>query len=169
VTRLFAALRTLLYAVGFVFLWGWLSLSVRDLGGLDAWQLGAAWRVIGVVFLAAGGAVVLWCLVAFVSLGRGTPAPFDAPRLLVPGGPYRWVRNPMYLGAFLALAGFGLWHRSPAMVLFVIPVALAFHFFVLLYEEPTLARRFGADYESYCARVHRWLPALPHKDSGVRA
>jgi protein-S-isoprenylcysteine O-methyltransferase Ste14 len=169
VTRLFAAVRSLLYAVGFVLLWGWLSLSVRDLGGFGTWQLGALWRVVGIAFLAAGGALVLWCVVAFVSVGRGTPAPFDAPRFLVPGGPYRWVRNPMYLGLFLALTGFGLWHRSPAMVLFVIPVALALHLFVLFYEEPTLTRRFGADYEAYRARVHRWIPALPQHESGVRA
>ena len=159
--RLFAALRTSLYAVGFVFLWGWLSLSVRDVGGWGAWQLGPSWRVVGTACLIAGGAIVLWCLVAFVSVGRGTPAPFDAPRFLVPGGPYRWVRNPMYLGSFSALVGFGFWHRSPAMVLFVIPVAALFHFFVVLYEEPALSRRFGAEYGAYRARVRRWIPNAP--------
>lgn len=157
--RLLAALRTLVYAAGFVSLWGWLSLSVRALGGFA--PLASGWRVAGALLMAAGGALVLWCFAAFVSVGRGTPAPFDAPRFLVPEGPYRWVRNPMYLGAFLVLLGFGLWHRSLAMVLFVIPVALLFHAFVLFYEEPTLARRFGADYEAYRARVRRWIPALP--------
>jgi protein-S-isoprenylcysteine O-methyltransferase Ste14 len=169
VTRFFAAFRSLLYAVGFVFLWGWLSLSVRDLDGFGAWRFGAPCRVVGTALLVAGGALVLWCLIVFVSVGRGTPAPFDAPRFLVPGGPYRWVRNPMYLGAFLALVGFGLWHRSPAMVLFVIPVALAFHAFVLFYEERTLARRFGSEYEAYRARVGRWIPAAPRRNRDTRA
>ena len=71
----------------------------------------------------------------------------------------------MYLGAFTALAGFGLWHRSLAMILFVIPVALLFHAFVVLYEEPTLARRFGADYVAYRTCVRRWIPAAPKSNA----
>jgi len=159
VTRLLAALRTLVYAIAFVWLWGWLALAVRD--GFERGQLGAAWRPVGILLMAAGASIVLWCLVSFVLVGRGTPAPFDAPRALVPGGPYRWVRNPMYLGGFAVLAGFGLWQRSLAMVLFVVPVALGFHLFVLFYEEPTLARRFGNEYVAYRSRVRRWRPALP--------
>ena len=162
-TRLFAALRSLVYAAGFVFLWGWLALVVRE--RFERGQLGAGWRAVGASLMVAGGAVVLWCFLSFVLVGRGTPAPFDAPRRLVPTGPYRWVRNPMYLGAFTVLAGFGLWHRSLAMVLFVVPVALLFHAFVLFYEEPTLTRRFGDEYAAYRARVKRWLPQKPRSAS----
>jgi protein-S-isoprenylcysteine O-methyltransferase Ste14 len=158
VIRLFAALRTLIYVAGFTLLWGWLELSARR---FDTGQLPASCRALGVILLATGGALVLWCLVSFVNVGRGTPAPFDAPRTLVPSGPYRWVRNPMYLGCFVALAGFGFWHRSIAMVLFVIPLTLMIHLFVILYEEPTLTRRFGAEYAGYRARVRRWIPAAP--------
>lgn len=162
-TRLFAALRTAVYAAAFVFLWGWLALLVRD--RFERGALAASWRAVGVTLMLVGAAIVLWCLVSFVVIGRGTPAPFDAPRRLVPAGPYRWVRNPMYLGALAVLAGFGFWHRSLAMVLFVIPVALAFHLFVLLYEEPTLTHRFGNEYEAYKTRVRRWLPAAPRNVS----
>src|ERR1700741_4558110 len=59
----------------------------------------------GAVLAGAGGALALWCVLTFATRGRGTPAPFDPPRVLVVGGPYRYVRNPMYLGAIAALVG----------------------------------------------------------------
>jgi len=157
--RWLAALRTLVYVAAFTWLWCWLELAVRD--ALGRAELSPAWRLVGAALMLAGGAMVASCLLSFVMVGRGTPAPFDAPRRLVPTGPYRWVRNPMYLGSFGFLAGFGLWHRSLAMVLFVVPVALAIHAFVLLYEEPTLRRRFGEEYGAYRSRVRRWIPGRP--------
>jgi len=155
----FAAVRSLVYMTGFVFLWGWLALQARFVyGGLP---LTAGLRPVGAALMAAGGVVVVsragWFLVA----GRGTPAPFDAPRAFVAGGPYRWVRNPMYLGALLVLIGFGLWHQSLSMVLLAIPAAAVAHLFVVWYEEPTLRRRFGLPYVAYLALVHRWLPKRP--------
>src|SRR5687767_185100 len=56
----------------------------------------------------AGTIVALWCIATFAVIGRGTPAPFDPPRGLVDRGPYRFVRNPMYIGAGMALAGAAL-------------------------------------------------------------
>ena len=69
-------------------------------------------QVVGMVIGAAGSAVALWCIFAFASVGKGTPAPFDPPRRLVIRGPYRFVRNPMYIGAGLALAGAALFYES---------------------------------------------------------
>ncbi len=66
----------------------------------------------GVVIATIGAGLALWCVGTFVRLGRGTPAPFDPPRRLVVAGPYRFVRNPMYLGAGLALAGAALFYTS---------------------------------------------------------
>jgi protein-S-isoprenylcysteine O-methyltransferase Ste14 len=111
----------------------------------------------GIVVGAAGGALALWCIWTFASVGRGTPAPFDPPRKLVVRGPYGYVRNPMYIGAALALSGAALFYRSIPLFGYAILFLLATHLFVVCYEEPTLARLFGADYEAYRARVRRWL------------
>lgn len=158
------ALRATIYGSIFLLLWGWLSLQTRALdpalgGGLGVWA-----RPAGVVLLIAGGAVALRCALLFVSRGRGTPAPFDPPRAFVAVGPYRWVRNPMYVGGLTALLGFGLWHRSAAMALFTGVVWAAAHLFVVGVEEPGLVRRFGGDYEAYRRRVNRWLPRRPDRD-----
>jgi len=69
-------------------------------------------QVVGMIIGAAGSAVALWCIFTFASVGRGTPAPFDPPRRLVIRGLYRFVRNPMYIGAGLALAGAALFYES---------------------------------------------------------
>ena len=117
------------------------------------------WQVVGVVLGAAGAALALTCIFTFVVVGKGTPAPFDAPRRLVVRGPYRFVRNPMYLGAALALAGAALFYQSPALLGYAGAFLLLTHVFVVLYEEPTLRRTFEADYEGYCRRTGRWWPA----------
>ena len=162
--QIFAAVRSLIYATAFVLLWGWVALQARSIGGglpLPA----APSRVAGTGLMVAGGILAFSCVAWFVIAGRGTPAPFDPPRSLVPGGPYRWVRNPMYLGAFLVLVGFGLWHASLSMVLVVVPVAVLAHLFVVFYEEPTLERRFGIPYVAYTALVNRWIPKPPNRDA----
>jgi protein-S-isoprenylcysteine O-methyltransferase Ste14 len=167
-SRLAAALRSLVYATGFVLAWGWLALQLEPLTAdspLPPWS-----RVPGAALMIAGGALVLACVGWFVVAGRGTPAPFDAPRAFVPGGPYRWTRNPMYVGGLTLLAGFGLWNRSLSMTAFALPAFAAFHLFVIAYEEPTLKSRFGAPYVAYLARVNRWIPKPPAREpSGRRA
>jgi protein-S-isoprenylcysteine O-methyltransferase Ste14 len=157
-----AAMRAIVYTTGFLLGWGWLALQLRPVGRESV--LPAGTRVGGTVLMVLGGALALACVAWFVVAGRGTPAPFDAPRAFVPGGPYRWVRNPMYLGGLLLLVGFGLWHRSLAMALLALPVFLLAHLFVVLYEEPTLRRRFGLPYEAYVALVNRWVPKPPPRD-----
>jgi len=108
-----------------------------------------------------GGLLVLWCGGTFIGRGRGTPAVFDPPRVFVASGPYRFVRNPMYLGGLCLLAGFGLWLRSLSILLFAAVLILAFHLFVVCYEEPGLAKRFGESYISYKKRTNRWIPKGP--------
>lgn len=115
----FVALRSVVFAFGFLWLWTWVALSLlrfdAALGGpLADWTALPGWAV-----LALGGMVAAWCIGTFVVRGRGTPALFDAPRRLVAVGPYRYVRNPMYVGGAMLLLGLGLVDRSPCIVLFV--------------------------------------------------
>ena len=117
-------------------------------------------QVAGMIGAAAGLALALWCVLTFALAGRGTPAPFDPPRRLVVGGPYRFVRNPMYVGAGLALAGAALFYRSPPLLGYTALFLAITHLFVLWYEEPTLRRLFGDEYVEYCRRVRRWWPSL---------
>ena len=117
-------------------------------------------QVIGMIVGSFGACIALWCIWTFSFLGRGTPAPFDPPQRLVTRGPYQFVRNPMYIGAGLALAGAGLFYESPFLLSYAGIFLLISHLFVLLYEEPTLRRMFGSEYEAYCHQVKRWWPTF---------
>lgn len=118
---------------------------------------GGWWRWSAVVCLLLGGAIYGWCVLDFASFGRGTPAPIDAPKRLVVHGLYRFSRNPMYVGVLTVILGHALLFRSPVVAGYLVVVALAFHLRVVRYEEPTLARQFGADFAAYRSRVPRWL------------
>jgi protein-S-isoprenylcysteine O-methyltransferase Ste14 len=156
---LFIALRSAIFGAGFIFVWGWVALSLHHryditLGiGLSDWT-----RSLGIALMAAGGTLAFACVATFVTQGKGTPAPFDPPRKFVAAGPYRFVRNPMYIGGFIVLLGFGFYEQSPAILLFTLPWFLSAHLFVILYEERHLRSTFGAPYDVYCHSVRRWLP-----------
>jgi len=105
-----------------------------------------------------GWTVMLWCFWIFIANGRGTPAPFDPPNELVAVGPYRFVRNPMYAAGLITLLGWILWSPSFSLILAFFLFLLATHLFIILYEEPTLKKSFGAMYKDYCERVPRWFP-----------
>jgi protein-S-isoprenylcysteine O-methyltransferase Ste14 len=118
-----------------------------------------AWpQLAGITIGIVGSLVALWCVFTFVLKGEGTPAPFDPPRRLVIQGPYRFVRNPMYLGAALALTGAACFYKSVPLLIYGCIFLLVTHLFVIGYEEPTLRRTFGPDYKAYCHRVRRWWP-----------
>ncbi|MEX2178508.1 MAG: methyltransferase [Gemmatimonadaceae bacterium] len=117
-------------------------------------------QVAGMGLGAAGAAIALWCIVTFAAIGKGTPAPFDPPRRLVVQGPYRFVRNPMYMGAGLALASAALFYESMTLLVYAGVFLIITHLFVVWYEEPALRRAFGQEYEVYCRHVSRWWPRL---------
>jgi protein-S-isoprenylcysteine O-methyltransferase Ste14 len=117
-------------------------------------------RAAGAVVLVAGLGVLLDAFARFALEGRGTPAPVAPTERLVVSGPYRHVRNPMYLAVLAVVAGQAVLLGSRALLLYAALVGLGFHLFVVAYEEPTLRRRYGAEYEAYCAAVGRWLPRL---------
>jgi protein-S-isoprenylcysteine O-methyltransferase Ste14 len=163
---MFVLVRAIVYAtffIGFFLIFVPRRLALLELPRPE--RLGVA-EVAGIAVGTIGVVLAVWCVLTFVFAGRGTPAPFDPPRRLVVRGPYRVVRNPMYLGAALLLAGSALFHRSLVILAYAGAFLLILHFFVVGYEEPALRRTFGADYEGYRARVSRWLPSRATRRPG---
>ena len=107
-----------------------------------------------------GAGIYFWCAWDFAVKGMGTPAPIDAPRLLVVQGLYRFTRNPMYVGVLAMIFAQAIYYGSRPVALYGCALFLGFHLFVRLYEEPTLRRLFGTQYEQYCHRVPRWFLRL---------
>jgi len=114
--------------------------------------------VLAAPLLVLGAAIYFWCLRDFAVRGRGTPAPIDPPKHLVVRGLYRYVRNPIYVGVLIVIAGWAVLFRSGSVLGYGAVVAVAFHLFVVLVEEPLLRRRFGEEYSAYCRAVPRWMP-----------
>jgi len=114
----------------------------------------------GLIVTAIGAAGYFWCALDFAFFGKGTPAPIDMPKVLVVRGPYRFARNPMYISVLLVLAGESLLFRSTRLLEYGAVVAVGFHIFVLLQEEPTLKRKMGAAYDQYVRDVPRWIPRI---------
>jgi protein-S-isoprenylcysteine O-methyltransferase Ste14 len=168
VTAVFVLMRAVTYATLFI---GLLLVFVpgRLLGrsGVTGPPAIGVAQAAGMLMAAIGAALAVWCILTFALLGKGTPAPFDPPRHLVVRGPYRFLRNPMYLGAAIALAGAALFYRSVALALYAAAFLLVTHAFVVWYEEPTLRATFGGEYESYCRRVRRWWPRLQQVTSST--
>jgi protein-S-isoprenylcysteine O-methyltransferase Ste14 len=123
-------------------------------------EFGASLRGAGAVLLLLGGAVLLECFFRFAWHGFGTPAPVAPTRRLIVTGLYRHVRNPMYVAVVTLILGQALLFGQAGLLVYGGAVWLAFHLFVLAYEEPTLRRQFPADYETFVRHVPRWLPRL---------
>jgi protein-S-isoprenylcysteine O-methyltransferase Ste14 len=133
---------------------------------LSSWRVGppvlglGVTRVLGGVLVAAGLACLLESFARFALVGLGTPAPVAPTETLVVSGLYRYVRNPMYLAVLGLVAGQGLLLGTTPVLRYAAILAVLFHLFVLAYEEPTLARQFGASYAAYRAGVRRWWPRV---------
>ena len=119
----------------------------------------AAWEAAPVV--AAGAALYAWCVWNFAAVGRGTPGLWDAPRRVVAAGPYRWVRNPIYIAALLVVLGEAWLFLSLPLLEYASAMGVFFHLFVTGHEEPALSRRFGTAYLDYLRTVPRWIPHPP--------
>jgi protein-S-isoprenylcysteine O-methyltransferase Ste14 len=137
---------------GFVPWWltGW---QVRE--PVSYWLL---LRVGGSTLVAVGSLVLLHAFVRFVVEGLGTPTPVAPTDRLVVGGLYRYVRNPMYLAVAAIIVGQALILGQPILMLYAAAFASAVAAFVHWYEEPTLRRQFGEQYETYCRAVPPWWP-----------
>jgi len=120
-----------------------------------------ATRLIGVILILLGIPVLLDSFARFAIEGLGTPAPVFPTRTLVIRGFYRYVRNPMYVSVILIIFGQGLFFGDVRLIVYGLFLWLITHLFVVVYEEPTLRKSFGAEYERYCASVPRWIPRPP--------
>jgi protein-S-isoprenylcysteine O-methyltransferase Ste14 len=127
----------------------------------------AVWEALPVI--AAGMVLYAWCTWSFAAVGRGTPGPWDAPLRVVTAGPYRWVRNPIYIAALLVVLGEAWLFMSPWLLAYAGIMAVFFHLFVTGYEERTLRRRFGPTYLEYRHLVPRWIPRPPRRIAGRAA
>jgi len=133
---------------------------------LTGWRLqppllGApAGRWVGAALAAAGLLLLVDCFARFAREGRGTPAPVAPTETLVASGPYRHVRNPIYIAVLLIVVGQAVLFGSLTLLAYAAALWLAFHAFVVAYEEPTLGRRYGVSYEAYRAHVGRWWPRI---------
>ena len=148
--------------------------------GLIPWLLTEGWqarepvpywmfmRALGAVLLVAGLIALVGAFVRFVVEGFGTPAPVAAPERLVIGGVYRYVRNPMYVAVLAAIVGQALLLGQLGLLLYAVAAWVVVAAFVRFYEEPTLTRRFGADYEAYRRAVPAWWPRLRPWEPGER-
>lgn len=152
------ALRNLLFTIvvpgaggGYV---PWLILTRHG-----AFPAPAAWYAVPVI--GTGIFLYLWCVRVFAVVGRGTPGLWDAPRQFVAVGPYRWVRNPIYIAALLIVSGEAWLFLSAGLLLYAGSLAVACHLFIIGYEEPRLRAKFGEQYQAYRHTVSRWLPHPP--------
>jgi protein-S-isoprenylcysteine O-methyltransferase Ste14 len=144
------------------------TIVVPGLGGVLApwWILNShggatvgAWEAVPVIV--AGAALYGWCVWNFAAVGEATPGLWDAPRRVVATGPYRWVRNPIYLAALLVVLGEAWLFMSPPLLVYAAAMAVFCHLFVTGYEERKLARQFGDSYLEYRHTVPRWIPRRP--------
>ncbi|MDQ3004175.1 MAG: isoprenylcysteine carboxylmethyltransferase family protein [Chloroflexota bacterium] len=104
--------------------------------------------------------IIIWCSLDIIRKGRGTPAHFDPPRELVITGLYRYVRNPVYLGALFVQLGYIIWFGSGILISYFLFFVLAYHILIVFIEEPILRNAFGAAYDEYSKSVPRWIPRI---------
>ncbi len=118
----------------------------------------AGWRPLGLVLIAVGLVLSLSSAWDFAVTGQGTPAPFDPPKKIVMKGFYRRVRNPMYVGVVLILAGEAVLYSIWLLAGYALIIFTLFNLFIIFYEEPVLERKFGKAYSRYRKEVPRWIP-----------
>lgn len=117
-------------------------------------------RYVAFLLWAIGIYTIIWCSIEFINRGRGTPAHIDPPKVLVINGLYKYVRNPIYVGALLIQIGYIIWFASRLASLYFLLFFLAFYILVVFIEEPILKNTFGTVYDEYIKRVPRWIPRI---------
>lgn len=153
-TRIVIVTWTVIRIVVAVFCVGWALLHLRAFDRFLGLTLPQVLVTFGIALLFAGGFVVLYC-------GALLGTPGILPAEFIGFGPFRYVRNPMTLGAVAMICGLGFFSRSISIVIFAAIFSVAMHGFVVFVEEPGLEQRFGPSYLRYKQAVNRWLPSKP--------
>jgi protein-S-isoprenylcysteine O-methyltransferase Ste14 len=124
-------------------------------------RIGSIWTFIpGILLIIVGLTVMIITILSFIRIGKGTLAPWSPPKKLITGGFYRYVRNPMISGVLITLFGETLSIMSYNLFIWTISFFIINNIYFLLYEEPSLKRRFGQEYLDYKMHVPRWIPRL---------
>lgn len=130
---------------------------------LTGWESSDPWvgfQLLGAGLIVAGVGVLMHAFARFALEGIGTPAPVAPTEQLVIGGLYRYVRNPMYLAVGATIVGQALLLGQAILLAYALVFMAAVVAFVKLYEEPTLSKRFGSQYEEYRHAVPGWWPRV---------
>jgi protein-S-isoprenylcysteine O-methyltransferase Ste14 len=136
---------------------------------ITRWQPGTprwpeAVLVIGVALIAAGGIVVAWAFAQFATEGIGVPIPVEPnSRQLTIGGPYRYIRNPLYAASAVAITGQALLLSRAVLMIYAAAFLAVTVFLAHWVEDPALARRYGQQFEAYQSQVPGWWPRLPRR------
>jgi len=139
---------------------GWMPRWIRSRSNAAVWLEVDAVRVVGALLFTAGLLILLDCFARFAIQGLGTPAPVAPTKTLVVTGLYRYVRNPMYVAVLALILGQGLLWANLQVMGYGCAVWVVFHFWVMAYEEPTLADTFASQYADFRLNVPRWIPRL---------
>ena len=142
---------------------GAVAVLVPLLLGGDRTVAGGAWLGLAVCLFALGVALYVRAVWDFAVLGKGTPAPIDAPKRLVVRGIYRYSRNPLYIAMLTLIAGWAALFGTAVLLAYAAGLFVLYSLFIRFHEEPRLAREFGEEYAAYTQQVGRWLPRLPRR------
>lgn len=110
----------------------------------------------GIVLIALGLAVILWCGALFIRAGTAIE-PYKPSTAIVSSGPYRFSRNPIYVALTAMSVGIGIWANSAWMLGLILPTLVVMQIGVIEREEKYLEAKFGDEYRAYRARVRRWV------------
>lgn len=123
----------------------------------------AVLKATGFFLILSGCAMFIYCSKIFKAHGKGTPIPIEPPTKVVHQGPYRFVRNPIYLGYFAIAGGEAMVVGAALLFVYAALLIAVIHLYVTLFEEPELKQRFGESYIEYTKQVPRWFPRFVFK------
>jgi len=154
--KLLTLLIALIYALSVILIFPLIFIRLNSYFSLPVYSF-LVLKILGVILILVGGVSWLYCAGLFHFIGKGTPVPTDPPKKLVIRGFYRYTRNPMYINVLILTLGYFFFFGQLMLLVYLFLLAGYFQLFITLYEEPTLKKKFGQDYEKYLKRVRRWI------------